>query len=124
MANLGHAVSVQQPAQRHVDSTAAQYTAQQHTRQHQQQQRHKLFSAYVHTPAGVLLPSDSVLSGCELPVRLNNTNGYAQHVLAQAAALLLAAALTDPLNTKFVLLSDTSIPLYTPQVSTAQVPGA
>lgn len=77
---------------------------------------HPLFSVYVHTPAGVLLPRSSILSGCELAVRLNTTRGYAQHVLAEAEALLLAAALSDPLNTKFVLVSDTSIPLYTPQV--------
>lgn len=83
----------------------------------QQQPQHDLFSVYVHTAAGVLLPKDSLLSGCELPVRLNTTGGYAQHVLAEAAALLLTAALSDPLNAKFVLISDTSIPLYPPQVS-------
>jgi hypothetical protein len=82
----------------------------------QQKQQHEYFSVYVHTPAGVLLPSDSVLSGCELPVLLNTSRGWGQHVLAEAASLLLAAALSDPLNTKFVLMSDTSIPLYPPQV--------
>lgn len=82
----------------------------------QQQPQHNLFSVYVHTTAGALLPKDSLLSGCELPVRLNTTGGYAQHVLAEAAALLLTAALSDPLNAKFVLISDTSIPLYPPQV--------
>lgn len=82
-----------------------------------QQQHHALFSVHVHTTAGMLLPRDSLFSGCELPVRLNTTRGYAQHVLAEAGALLLAAALSDPLNAKFVLVSDTSIPLYPPQVS-------
>jgi hypothetical protein len=85
--------------------------------QHPQHIQQQLFSVYVHTPAGVLLPQDSVLSGCELATRLNTTNGYAQHVLAEAAALLLVAALADPLNAKFVLVSDTSIPLYPPQVT-------
>jgi hypothetical protein len=75
-----------------------------------------LFSVYVHTPVGQLLPASSLLSGCELRVRLNTTHGYAQHVLAEAEALLLWAALSDPLNTKFVFVSDSSIPLYPPQV--------
>lgn len=76
----------------------------------------QLFSVYVHTPAGLLLPPNSIFSGCELSMRLNTTRGYAQHVLAEAEALLLYAALADPLNTKFVLVSDSSIPLYPPQV--------
>lgn len=80
------------------------------------QQHHALFSVYVHTTDGMLLPRDSLFAGCELPVRLNTSQGYAQHVLADAGALLLAAALSDPLNAKFVLVSDTSIPLYPPQV--------
>jgi hypothetical protein len=84
-------------------------------------QQHALFSVYVHTTAGALLPHDSVLSGCELPVRLNTTRGYAQHVLTEAAALLLRAALSDPLNAKFVLVSDTSLPIYPPQVTPQRI---
>jgi hypothetical protein len=41
----------------------------------------------------------------------------AQHVLAEAEVLLLRAALGDAANTKFVMVSDSSIPLYPPQVS-------
>jgi hypothetical protein len=122
MANIGYGPLPQLAADvtLHTGPVGAQHIAQPYQDQQQHQQQHQLFSVYVHTPAGMLLPSGSVLSGCELPVRLNTTQGYLQHVLAEAAALLLAAALTDPLNTKFVLLSDTSIPIYTPQVSTAQ----
>jgi hypothetical protein len=112
MANLGYA-PLQQPTPSHVKAAHNGGPTSQH--------QHQLLSVYVHTPGGVLLPSSSVLSGCELSVRLNTTGGYAQHVLAEAAALLLAAALSDPLNTKFVLLSDTSIPLYNPQVSVTAV---
>jgi len=107
-------VSLAAPAATNNPSTGPQRHGQQ-----RQQQQQQLFSVYVHSPAGVLLPPDSVLSGCELAVRLNTTRGYAQHVLAEAAALLLHAALSDPLNTKFVLVSDTSIPLYPPQVRRA-----
>lgn len=88
----------------------------QQQQQGQDRRQSAFFSVYVHTPAGMLLPRSSAFSGCELVVRLNTTRGYAQHVLAEAEALLLAAALSDPLNTKFVLVSETSIPLYPPQV--------
>jgi hypothetical protein len=76
----------------------------------------QLFSVYVHSPDGVLLPSSSIFSGTELRVRLNTTQGYAQHVLAEAGVLLLRAALQDASNVHFVMVSDTSIPLYPPQV--------
>jgi hypothetical protein len=47
----------------------------------------------------------------------------AQHVLAEAEVLLLRAALGDVANTKFVMVSDSSILLYPPQVSTAAAAG-
>ncbi|WIA35555.1 hypothetical protein OEZ86_003980 [Tetradesmus obliquus] len=47
--------------------------------------------------------------------------GYAQHVLAETAVLLLRAALQDESNVHFVMVSDTSIPLYPPQVVWAQL---
>jgi hypothetical protein len=81
-------------------------------------QQQQLFSVYVHTPHGELLPPGSLFAGCELRWRINTTNGYAQHVLAEAAVLLLRAALQDRLNTHFVVLSDSSIPIYPPQVGT------
>eukprot|EP00879_Flechtneria_rotunda_P017338 GHRR01018162.1.p1 GENE.GHRR01018162.1~~GHRR01018162.1.p1 ORF type:complete len:820 (+),score=269.78 GHRR01018162.1:194-2653(+) len=100
-------------------------------RQQQQQQRNlhpvlasqQLFTVYVHVTAGVLLPPHSLFSRRELPVRLNTTKGYAQHVLAEAEVLLLKAALedTEANNVKFVLVSDTSIPLYRPEVIWAQL---
>ncbi|KAF6256320.1 core-2/I-branching enzyme-domain-containing protein [Scenedesmus sp. NREL 46B-D3] len=81
----------------------------------------QLFSVYVHTPDGLLLPPGSIFSGSELRVSLNTTQGYAQHVLAEAAVLLLRAALQDESNVHFVMVSDTSIPLYPPQVVWAQM---
>jgi hypothetical protein len=76
----------------------------------------QLFSVYVHSPDGLLLPAGSMFSGSELRVRLNTTQGYAQHVLAEAGVLLLRAALQDASNMHFVMVSDTSVPLYPPQV--------
>jgi hypothetical protein len=80
-----------------------------------------LFSVYVHTPVGQLLPRTSLFSGCELRVRVNSTRGYAQHVLAEAEALLLWAALADAHNARFALVSDSSIPLHAPHVIWAQL---
>lgn len=115
--STGRILAEQQPQQWHTDHNHCLASV----RSTADTPAHDLFSVYVHTPAGVLLPQDSLLSGCELPVRLNTSRGYAQHVLAEAGALLLAAALSDPLNTKFVLVSDSSIPLYPPQVVWAQL---
>uniref|UniRef100_A0A383VRB6 Uncharacterized protein n=1 Tax=Tetradesmus obliquus TaxID=3088 RepID=A0A383VRB6_TETOB len=84
-------------------------------------QQQQLFSVYVHTPHGQLLPAGSLFAGCELRWSVNTTRGYAQHVLAEAAVLLLRAALQDELNSHFVVLSDTSIPIYPPQVVWAQL---
>ncbi|WIA35554.1 hypothetical protein OEZ86_003979 [Tetradesmus obliquus] len=81
----------------------------------------QLFSVYVHSPDGMLMPAGSIFSGSELRARLNTTQGYAQHVLAEAAVLLLRAALQDKSNVHFVMVSDTSIPLYPPQVVWAQM---
>jgi hypothetical protein len=110
--STGRILAEQQPQQWHTDPARCLASV----RSTADTLAHELFSVYVHTPAGVLLPRDSLFSGCELPVRLNTSRGYAQHVLAEAGAPLLAAALSDPLNTKFVLVSDSSIPLYPPQV--------
>jgi hypothetical protein len=81
----------------------------------------QLFSVYVHTTAGLLLPPSSIFSGSELKVRLNTTRGYAQHVLAEAEVLMLRAALGDAANAKFVMVSDSSIPLYLPEVRLRKV---
>jgi hypothetical protein len=79
--------------------------------------RQQLFSVYVHTSKGHTIPPSSIFYGREIPHRVNTTRGYAQHVLAVAMVRLLQGALKDPLNTKFVFMSDSSIPLYPPQVN-------
>lgn len=79
-------------------------------------QKQHLFSVYVHTPPGLLLPQGSLFSGCELDKRSNTANAYAQYPLMDAALLLLQAALANKANTKFVLVGEASIPLYPPQV--------
>lgn len=80
--------------------------------------RQRLFSIYVHPPPGLQLPAGSLFSGLELPevLRVNTTQAYAQHAVAQAELALLRAALFDRSNVKFVLVSDSSIPIYQPEV--------
>ncbi|KAG2489168.1 hypothetical protein HYH03_012394 [Edaphochlamys debaryana] len=91
----------------------------------------RLFSLYAHAadPA-VRAPAGSLLCGATWVARVNTSRGYGQPALAQASRgpgwhhpglprslgpaaglALLAAALGDPLAARFVLLSDTSVPL-------------
>lgn len=79
-------------------------------------QKQQLFSVYVHTPHGMQLPAGSLFAGCELHDRTNTTNAYGQYPLVEAALLLLQAALHNKANAKFVLVGESSIPLYPPQV--------
>jgi hypothetical protein len=44
-------------------------------------------------------------------------------VLAEAALLLLRAALQDASNVHFAMVSDTSVPLYPPQVRSGEPAG-
>ncbi len=79
-----------------------------HTRQH-------LFSIYVHAPPswGNYTP-DSIFYGRMLTQRLQAQWGTFD--LVQAARLLLAAALAEANTQRFVLLSESCVPLYAPQV--------
>jgi hypothetical protein len=72
----------------------------------------------VHPPPGVKLPQGTIFSGLELPnaQRANTTSAYAQHAIAAAEVELLRAAYADRSNVKFVLVGETSIPLYPPEV--------
>ncbi|KAJ9533151.1 hypothetical protein QJQ45_018249 [Haematococcus lacustris] len=84
-------------------------------------QQQRLFSVYVHMQPGGRLPADSVFAGREIGNPVDTSRSYAQPALMQASRQLLAAALADPLNIKFVLLSDSSIPLMPPGLLWAQL---
>ncbi|KAI3426374.1 hypothetical protein D9Q98_008746 [Chlorella vulgaris] len=71
----------------------------------------RLFSVYVHpSPAGHRLPPDSLFAGRE--VEGGVTARWGNHSMIDAERALLQAALADPLNQRFVLLSETCIPVY------------
>lgn len=57
-----------------------------------------------------MYPEDSIFSGREISERVEAKWGT--HSLVDAARNLLRAALQEPLNQKFILLSESCIPLY------------
>ncbi|KAK9804844.1 hypothetical protein WJX72_008462 [[Myrmecia] bisecta] len=86
------------------------------------EQQH-LFTLYVHTsPGHTGFKLGSVFRGHELPKHVLTTrNGHTDHT--EATRLLLAAALEDPLNQRFILLNEGSIPLYPPTLVYQQLLG-
>lgn len=66
--------------------------------------------------------SESCFAGSEIPDPVNLTNAFALHTLVLAELKLLEAALLDERNQKFVLLSESCIPIHPPEVVYAQVP--
>lgn len=79
-----------------------------------------LFSIYVHAQPGYTFPEDSLFSGLQVADPVNCTNGFALHTLVLAEFKLLAEALKDPRNQKFVLLSEACVPVHPPEVVYAQ----
>ncbi|KAI3431710.1 hypothetical protein D9Q98_004755 [Chlorella vulgaris] len=72
-----------------------------------------LFSIYVHAPPDYKgLQYQPLFQGHVLPQRLRTWWGTS--AITDAERLLLAAALSDPSNDRFVLVSDHDIPLYDP----------
>jgi hypothetical protein len=80
-----------------------------------------LFNVYIHTSLNYTVPKHSIFAGRQLKELQDTTHAYCQHALADAMLLLLKAALAEPDNVKFVMISDTSVPLYRPEVIYAQV---
>ncbi len=75
--------------------------------------RQHMFSVYVHNwPNSTAFDPDSVFYNQEVPNRVETEWGG--HSLAEASKRLLRTALQDPLNQRFVLISEDSIPLYPP----------
>lgn len=74
-------------------------------------QRQHLFSLYVHThPTFRGFRNFSMFSGHLIPKRIVAERGF--HSLMVAERLLLAQALQEPLNQRFYLVSETTLPIY------------
>lgn len=80
-----------------------------------------LFNVYVHPPPNVVLHESSIFRNYQLPQRV--TVEWGQWSVVEAEKLLLAQALSDPLNSRFVLLSETCVPLYPAPLVWAQLQG-
>ena len=78
-----------------------------------------LFSVFVHTPPNVTLKAGSPFAGREVPGRVRAAWG--DHSVVEATRALLRAALADPLNQRFVLLSEADAPLYSAAATYAQL---
>jgi hypothetical protein len=86
--------------------------------------RQSLFDVWVHPPPTFPgFPPGSLFAGRELPPALRTATHWGTHSLVDAARALLAAALTNPRAQKFVLLSESDLPLYHPAALHAQLAG-
>lgn len=92
---------------RHTEQQTADVIAAQH-----------LFSVYLHTPPGHAFPPTSIFAGYEIADRVQVQ--WAQWSVAEAERRLLAAALLQPANQRFMLLSEACLPLYPPHVVWAE----
>ncbi|KAK9863353.1 hypothetical protein WJX84_001997 [Apatococcus fuscideae] len=82
--------------------------------------RQYLFNIYVHSsPSFEGFPDGNIFGGLEINDRVEAAWGSI--TLIDALRNLLAAALEDPLNQKMVLVSETGIPLFAPQLIYSQL---
>ena len=81
-----------------------------------------LFDVWVHPSLEFPgFPGDSIFHGRELPPDFRVRTVWGTHTLIDATRALIAAALTNPRAAKFVLLSESDIPLYSPLTVYAQL---
>lgn len=72
------------------------------------------FSIYIHSEPGFVFDESSTRSAFFYNRQLSNSIkvGWGESSMIQAERLLLGAALEDPANRRFILLSDSCVPLY------------
>ncbi|KAK1379165.1 Core-2/I-branching beta-1,6-N-acetylglucosaminyltransferase family protein [Heracleum sosnowskyi] len=72
------------------------------------------FSIYIHSEPGFVFDESSTRSSFFYNRQLSNSIkvGWGESSMIQAERLLLGAALEDPANRRFILLSDSCVPLY------------
>ena len=88
----------------------------------------RLFSLYIHTGANKHLgskagPAQPMDRFAKFRIRSSITAEWGQPTLIMAERLLLQTALKDEENQRFVLLSESCIPLYSPQLIYQQLMG-
>lgn len=75
-----------------------------------------LFSVYIHPAVGYTYCEGDLFAAHVLPDAQRVTVHWAQHSMVDAQRALLSAALEEPRNQRMVMLSDSCVPLYPPQV--------
>ena len=75
-----------------------------------------LFSVYVHAPEGYDYSKSNLFWGREISDPVNTTNGFGNFAVVEAELRLLSQALKDPRNQKFVLLSESCVPIHRPEI--------
>eukprot|EP00210_Caulerpa_lentillifera_P002796 g2671.t1 len=80
-----------------------------------------LFSVYTHPGINFKFPATSIFYAKEISDRVDARHSWGKFKLVEAELHLLRAALKDIRNKKFVLLSESCIPLYPPEVIYAQL---
>ncbi|KAI3432241.1 hypothetical protein D9Q98_003802 [Chlorella vulgaris] len=84
--------------------------------------RQHLFDVYVHPhPNFTGYAPGSLLYGRELGAPERVATKWGSHSLVDAAEALMAAALRNPRNQKFLILSESDLPLYSPEVMYQQL---
>lgn len=79
--------------------------------------RQHLFDVWVHPSLDFSgFPPSSIFHGKELPQEYRVNAVWGTHTLVDATRALIAAALTNQRATKFVLVSESDVPLYNPLV--------
>eukprot|EP00210_Caulerpa_lentillifera_P003233 g3087.t2 len=84
-------------------------------------QNQNLFSVYVNSDVYLNSSVKSIFSNSAVVDRIDTKNSYAQFTLVAATIQLLRVALRNPLNKKFILLSESCIPIRPPEVIHAQL---
>eukprot|EP00210_Caulerpa_lentillifera_P004880 g4657.t1 len=80
-----------------------------------------LFSVYVHPGPTYNYTESSIFYRKEVEERVDTKTGWGTFKLVEAELSLIRAALKDKRNKKFVLLSESCIPLHPPEVIYAQI---
>jgi len=83
--------------------------------------KQSLFSVYVNCPAYSSSEERSIFTDRVIEDLVDTTEGFAQFSLVAAALKMIEHALRDPNNQKFVLLSESCIPIQPPEVIHAQL---
>lgn len=78
--------------------------------------RQRLFSVYVHVGVEYAYCPGDLFYGHELPAQQRVPIHWGQHTMVDAERALIAAALADLTNQRFVMLSESCLPLYPPHV--------